>query len=85
MVKQAQLEFDAQNSRDGLIHGGLGNLSAFYSIDDGVLKNVMVEIIELHVHAGIEREQDGIGGRIRDMMRVVKPADQRPRSDKTKP
>ena len=62
MVKQAEQKFDAQNPRDGLVQRGFGNPAAFYTVDDGVLKSLMVEIIKLHVHAGIERQQNGIGG-----------------------
>ena len=34
----------------------------FHSVYNRVLKSRMIEIVELHIQAGIEREQDGVGG-----------------------
>jgi len=59
MVEQSQFEFHAQDGRDGTVQSRRRKRAVFNAGDNCVLENVVFEIVELHVYAGVQRQRDG--------------------------
>src|SRR5277367_4053192 len=60
VVKETELELDAENGTDGAVQVFFSKGAVFSAGYDRVLKGGVVEVVELHVYACCDRVDDGL-------------------------
>src|SRR5690348_687894 len=75
MVEEAKLKFDAKNAACCSIDIVDGESAFVNAVDQGLLEDIVLEVVELHVHAGFDGEAGGFFRRGNDVMAAVEMLD----------
>src|SRR5882757_771803 len=75
MIKEAECKLDPKNRAHSAIQIRLRQRAFADALDQRLLKDIVREVVELHVHAGADGEARGVLGRCGYMMHGVKTLD----------
>jgi len=71
MVEEAKLKFDAENVAGCAVDVRDRKCAFVDAVNQGLLEDIVLEIVELHVHAGFDGEAGGFCRRGNDVMAAV--------------
>src|SRR5580698_9345535 len=75
MIEETELEFDAKHRADCTIKIRLWQRSLVKAVDQGLLKDIVFEIVKLHVDPGPNRHACGVLGSSGNFVYVIQALD----------